>query len=202
MSVDLSSLDRLKTGGKRKSKRKEWRPLELAMLDSDSVLAFDQTLGATGWLDFTVAGDAALVHVSGKFGTESEATGHEGTLDRGVEAWQRFGEILDAVAPVQVAYEAPPVGGRIRAPESSQMAALALRIACQERQIPTHIVYPRSAKWLICGNASADKKEAHAALAEFAERVGISSYRAWITNEAKRDAMLVALYHLSRQEYR
>ena len=98
----------------------------------------------------------------------------------------------------ELAHESPPNPGQVKGGGvGSLMAAQSVRNAAALMGRPIEMLGAQPGKRLVCGNANASKPEAHAALKlhcfpwiEGSERV---------TNEATRDALIVALLWLYRQ---
>lgn len=186
---------------------KEWTPPVPEDFEPGEVLAFDQSLANTGWvhLVFGLNGVFRVVD-AGSFGTdETKARGVTQTLLRAEEHHgivfslmaQKFPAATANQSSLKVAYETPPVGGRMSRPESSLTSAVAIRIAARQYGCSAIQVGSQSAKKMICGNGNAEKKDAHAALSRVAGSGFITGYGA-ITNEAKRDALLVGMTALRR----
>ena len=160
-----------------------------------TVLAFDQSLNATGYVLLRCdRGHLCIEQASQIPMPEISAKGHEANLLKGVALWQRMCAVLTATASgypgAEIAHETPPVGGRMARPESSLLSALSLRIAAATFGWEVTMVGAQKAKRWIAGNANADKKTAHAALAQhFGDLPGYE----YITNEAKCDALMIAL---------
>lgn len=182
--------------------KKAWEPPTLETFGSGNVLAFDQSLTATGWVH--VASYSGVVGIVAS-GTESPKIegfrGYEQDLRRGVYLFTRLHKVLAGhLGPeTLLAHEHPPMGKVKGGGTSSLMSALSLRIVCWEFGREVVMLGAQPAKKLICGNANADKKTAHAALAlHLAQH--IEGYAEHITNEAKRDALMVALLRLHKEK--
>ena len=103
---------------------------------------------------------------AGTIVTETDM-GHEGNLKRACECYDAIKPLLvNAVRPL-VVHETPPVGDGMSRPESSLLAAVAIRIAAHEREIPVHMVAAQRAKRRLTGRANATKPEMKDALARF-----------------------------------
>lgn len=190
---------------KKPSPREEWQPLTINDLGFDIVIAFDQSLSKTAGMCVHREGDEVVVRGIRQFAGHTDTCGDEGNLQKGVAIYHRFIEFLMSMKghhpdeQITVVHEAPPVGGgAIMRPESSLLAAQALRIAADRLDIPVaSMVSPAQHKKVICGNARADKPEAHAALAQLAMTLPIRGYER-VTNADKRDALCVGLTYLAR----
>lgn len=166
-----------------------------------TLIAFDPSLSATGVIVLSSTRNGLTVLEAYKFpNPETGALGNEDNfrkamvLTGNVTAWRR--NCLTDVTNLDFVHEAPPIGGgRVRAPESALLAGLAIRQSMWHHTC-LGMISPASHKNYICGNSKADKKEHHAALAEVAEHLQIQNYEL-ITNEAKRDALSIALTYLA-----
>lgn len=190
----------------RPSARETWRPPTINDLGFDIVIAFDQTLAATAAMCVHRHGDALAVRGVKMLSGHSNATGDEGNLQKGVSLYHDLtyylaGALSHHAEGVTVVHEAPSVGGgTLHRPESSLLAAQALRLACDRIDIPVAPMVSSSAhKKAICGDGRATKNEAHEALAELAESLPIQGYQA-VRNSDKRDALCIAITHLMRSK--
>jgi hypothetical protein len=169
------------------------------------ILAVDQSLSATGMVWLAVGRRELTVYQAWTFRSEAgeDADGHEQNLQRAMDLGNQIDDVIRVVHQdvAHVVHEGPPVGGgRIMRPESSLLAALALRQAAALWEVPiAPMVQPQTHKRIVCGNGNATKKEEHAALAQLAATLPILDYDR-VTNEAIRDALCVALAHLTRKE--
>lgn len=205
MELNLDALHAVRD--KRPSPREEWRPLTVDDLSFGIVIAFDQSLSKTAGMCVHREGAGVVVRGVHQLAGHTDAEGDEGNLQKGVTIYHRLIEFLMSMKghhpheQITVVHEAPPVGGgAIMRPESSLLAALALRIAADRLDIPVApMVSPSQHKKAICGNARADKPEAHAALAQLAVSLPIRGYER-VTNADKRDALCVGLAYLARRQ--
>lgn len=180
------------------------------------VFAFDQSLSACGFVavggqirdgkPFVAISAAQRIAVELNDGS----TGYERELRRALIlrdeiadralglalTWNQFS------ADIEVVHEAPPIGGgRMRSPESSLLAAMAVRMAfTDDRYHLRPMVAPRTHKVFVSGNARATKGEHHAALKQVMADLEIQGAES-ITNEAHRDALSVALTHFTTQPW-
>jgi hypothetical protein len=169
-----------------------------------NILAFDPSLSACGFVALSIDDNGITVHEAIKFPNPIVyATGNEEnylkalTLTSEVRRWRCETGFHKFLWPY--VHEAPPVGGgRIKSPESALLASLAVRFAMEPMEF-RGMITPAAHKKFICGNSKATKQEHHAALAELAKTLPINGYEK-ITNEAKRDALSIALYYL-RNDY-
>lgn len=207
MSIDTTRLESLR--GKLVARRDPWRAPVIedfaAHAGKTRILAVDQSLSATGMVWLAVGKKELTVYGAWTFRSEAGADveGHEENLQRALSLGTQIDWVLWEVHRnvACVVHEGPPVGGgRILRPESSLLAALALRQAATRREVPiAPMVQPQTHKRVVCGNGNATKKEEHAALAQLATTLPILEYQR-VTNEATRDALCVALAHLIRKE--
>lgn len=206
MTLNTSALQQVV--GRKKPSKAAWVPPsieEWAHLPGQSFLAFDQSLAATGFVHLMLQKDGGLFVADAqtfRTTTTEGKGGHEENLERALLQYRVFHSLLAGYhnrGGYVVVHEMVPVGGgKLHNPESSLLAAHSLRVAVAEREmdlVPSVAV--REHRKAVCGNAKADKREAHAALAELAEELDILNYKA-ITNDNTRDAACVALAHLRR----
>lgn len=203
MDLNLDALHAVRD--KKSSPREEWRPLTIDDLGYGIVICFDQSLTKTAGMCVHREGSAVAVRGVKQFAGHTDACGDEGNFQKGTTIYHRFIEFLMSMKghhrdeQITVVHEAPPVGGGVvMRPESSLLAAQALRIAADRLDIPVApMVSPAQHKKAICGNARADKPEAHAALAQLALSLPIRGYEC-VTNADKRDALCIGLTYLAR----
>ncbi len=181
----------------KKGKTAAWEPLRFENLIFSRVLAFDQSLKATGWVVLDVSPERARLLDAGTLVpvTKTNARGHEQDLRRTVELFGQMNDVWSQHPDSLVVHEAPPVATRVGRPTSSLLAAAALRILAAHilpPPIPVPMISAQRAKKVICGDSNADKIQAHRALAEHCAP-WIVGYQHFITNEAKRDALMLAL---------
>jgi hypothetical protein len=202
--IDTSALTNL--GGKRKAPkttRAPWQPLDLATLHPGTYLACDQSLGAAGVVLFEVmqmgSSDVRryVVHMAETF-VGGRTEGYDEVLDSAqmlqlalsiwVNKWVRG---TDWGQPILTVHEGIPTGGgRYLKPELSLVSAMAFRTATAGWTRLPSVRYQDHA-YLICGKrGEKDKKVHHAALKGYFDQIQGSEL---ITNEAKRDALSVAL---------
>jgi hypothetical protein len=190
----------------KKSRTPEWTPLTISQFRSGKVLAFDQSLRGCSVVAMsaktgTYSGHHTLnVFAVKTFKTnEVEADGHEGTLQQYVALEMKIAQWMtqqNFSTDWQVVHETPPVGGGLMArPESSLLAAAAVRTATRGYCLRPMIGRQKHAK-LICGNGNAKKTEHHAALKQSAIDLNISGFEK-VTNEGLRDACSIALAFLT-----
>lgn len=160
------------------------------------LLAFDQSLSDTGWVylhhgtSHTQILDAGNLKAPG-----TKEKGVSGTLVQGESMHFMVRSLMESKVGVsRVAYETPATGPKMMRTEASLVAALGIRIAARERGLQVSQHGAQSGKKFVCGIPNAEKKVAHAALAR---HFGTMEGYELITNEARRDALLVALVALS-----
>lgn len=123
------------------------------------ILSFDQALANTGWVLFEHDPDDGLEPIrTGLLTTDTSDKGHLGSLCR---AQDIHAQVLDLVfrfgVPGVVLHESPPVAGRMSRPESSLLAALAIRMAYGDTTV--EMVSGQRAKAIVAGNPKATKAE-------------------------------------------
>lgn len=186
-----------------KASTKQWRMPEPDDFFHGCVMAFDQSLSATGVVVLVndgVEGLRVLWAGTVRTKTTEGLGGHEENLERALDIRHRYTEVLNNrwIKDMSVVHEMVPVGGPLRSPESSLLAAVALRIAAEDLGCPLEpSVAPKRHRKAICGNANAKKPEAHRALTNLATLLPIGGY-SLVTNEATRDALAIGLTHLLR----
>lgn len=120
------------------------------------IIAFDQSLSDTGWA--LIQGNEILE--VGNIRPKTELTGHAGNLEKAeilhYEACCLF-DRLNGYAYPKLVIELPPVGNRMMRPESSLLAALAVRLAYPIID-GCVMVGAQKAKKRITGTANATKK--------------------------------------------
>lgn len=158
------------------------------------VLAFDQSLGATGWIRLSVvAPERILILAAGMVTTvvDDQHTVTENTYRRTMEVEQAIESTFDTAGSLDlVAMELPPTGARqLKQVTSPLMAGYPIYRAAHRRGIPVEIVQGNKAKKRWTGSTSAKKPMVRAAL--LAKYPGIAQMRP--LNEHTTDAVLLAL---------
>lgn len=206
MTLNLTGLQQV--ADRKRSGKVAWQPPsieEWSHLGEHAILAFDQSLAATGFVHLSVSALGGLF-VADAVTFRTTATegkgGHEENLDRALIQYRSFKSLLSdyrSRGGYTVVHEMVPVGGgKLNRPESSLLAAHSLRTAVAELELElAPSVAVREHRKAVCGNPSADKREAHAVLAQLAEELDILNYKS-ITNDNTRDALCVALACLRR----
>jgi hypothetical protein len=201
MSLDFTGLSDLAADTKRHTKQ-GWQPLTPDDLGHGRVLAFDQSLTATGWVKVIRGYDGVLVVGAGKVRDlySGEKNSIETQLRRGVEVFEQAYVLIDEAthAGYSVIHESPPNPAAVKGGGyGSLLAAQSVRNAAALAQTTIEQLGAQPAKTLICGSAKAQKPEAHAALKDCFPWIEGSHL---ITNEAHRDALLIALLWLRRKK--
>lgn len=206
MTINTDKLEAL--AGRRTAKVKApWVPPTAKDFRHGFVLAFDQSLAATGfvWLAATRNEQDGPLKIEVKdadvlktVDTAEGKGGHEENLRRAEEQYKNFKTLLASFSPSRavavVVREMPPNGGgRLMRPESSLLSALALQLAIRETDFATAPpIAPATWRKLVCGKGNATKEQAHQVLGTWAPSL-VEGYVRYITNEAKRDALCLAL---------
>lgn len=202
MSLDFSGLGDLAKKGPAKIGA-GWVPPTPADFGEGRVLAFDQSLTATGWAKVISEGGTITVTSAGKFSDThaEEKNSIETQLRRGVDVFERAYLLIDQakVSGCSLAHESPPNPAAVKGGGyGSLLAAQSIRIAAALAEMNIEMLGAQPAKRLVCGNANAKKTEAHAALKEHCFLWIRGSEH--VTNEATRDALMVALLWLYRRK--
>lgn len=155
----------------RQTEKPEWALKPLAPRWSGTILAVDQTLGASGWAYIEPDG---TVYDTGTVRGHTDLTGHAGTLDKGTLLFAGFLGLLEVYKPSLVVHETPPVskpGNKMMRPESSLVAANSLRNAAHHYGVPVKMIGSQKAKHRFTGQRDADKKQVRAALVSLDPRL-------------------------------
>lgn len=191
-------LDRFASSRKEPKRKPEWSPPQLIDLAAEiSILALDQSLGATGWAELTVRrGDDGNgspkpfvdINAHGTVKTSSPHVGHLGTLHQmrmlTTELKNRL--LMTSFPWTVLVCEQPPVSGHRK--ESSLLAAAAVELAASGTQV---MVQAQHAKHVFTGDHNATKAMVRDAMATYAPE---TLTRKW--NEHTRDALLLGLTYL------
>lgn len=205
MSLDFSGLTDLAAKGTKA--KQEWQPLTAADLGYGSVLCFDQSLTATGTvlLQHVYPGTNPVVVKAQQWSTDFEGKDVLTSLRRGEHVYRNAITAIHWACDVgidMIVHESPPNPAAVKGGGySSMLAAQALRcavVACEGEGVDVEMLGAQPAKKLVCGNANADKKTAHAALKESVLPWIVNSQQ--ITNEATRDSLMIGLLWLSRRK--
>jgi len=193
---EFGTLARFREGETKKAPAAFVPPTKFAQ---GTILVFDQSVSATGWVVLASAKDLRVL-AAGSFllPAVDYPSGHEGTLRRGVVITQQAEEVLTRYhffGISRVIHEAPPVGGRMARPESSLVAALAVRVAAERFGLPVSCVQNQHSKKVLTGSATVDKKDWHRALGRYS-----IDGKHKVTNEGQRDALCLGLTFLIDEE--
>lgn len=200
MSLDFSGLGDLAQN----RTKAEWEPLRWEDLGHGTVLAFDQSLTATGAILLHNDARGARVYIAEKWSPVDAPKSVLTDLRRGAIVYRSACAMMRRVSGlgnVSVVHESPPNMAALKgkgSPVSSLMAAQALWCAAEEVGVELTMLGAMPAKKLVCGNSKATKPEAHAALKQHCLPWIEDSEK--VTNEAHRDALMVALLKLVRDK--
>lgn len=184
------------------SRKGAWRGPRLEDFAYRDLIAFDQSLTATGVVVVSSTRQGIVIREAHKFPNPAvgEVQGNEEhfrkgiALIRNITHWRHNCET--DISGWEYVHEAPPIGGgRIRHPESALLGGLAVRASMWGHDC-LGMVSPAAHKKYICGNAKADKVEEHQELKAIAHFLDFHGFDL-ITNEAKRDALCIALTYLA-----
>lgn len=182
--------------------KKKWSELDLAALPNCRFIACDPSLAATGLVFIEVHDGEVYVLGAETVGVaKTELVGWADTFQRAhllktalrpiLESW-----VHDFGGGVAV-HEAPPTaGGNMMRIESTILAGYTFEQLAEElgmESVP--LVTPMAHKFLLCGNGRATKKEHHEKVKALLPSIFDGKY---ITNEALRDALSIALYAADR----
>lgn len=208
MTVDTSALTRFasRAGVQAKAAKKEWAPPTLERFHHGNVLAFDQSLSATGAVALSCRPDG--LHVVESTTLRTKRPGAEAGKEGPQEAVQRAYALRWLVRGFLERYaygwvvvnEAPPTGGnKLERPESSLMAAQVIHFEALDF---TYQLAPMIAighhKQVTGGDAKAKKPAHHAVLKAWAPSV-VRGFEK-VTNSDERDALSVGLTYLLENE--
>jgi hypothetical protein len=194
VSVSIDRLEARLAGGRRKSAQETWEPPGFHdFAPGLPVMAFDGSLGNTGWLLLT-AGLGIKVSAKGTIRPETDLDGYRGTWERAAqlrEELERLGHL--AIGASYIAVEAPMVAGGHRT-ESSLVAGLqvwqwAAHRAGVSRRLDVGATHVSK---VLLGDARVGRdKRKNAIKAAVARYIPGSDERTW--NEHERDAAAIAL---------
>lgn len=186
-----------------------WAPPSLDDLSGPdlAVLALDQSLNSTGAVVLArQGGGIRAVYSHTLRGGGTEATGFIHDYRRAIRVERQVATLLsdapdlyDArIQELLVVHETPPAATRKLpgAGASSKAAGQAVWHACARLGIEPVILNAQQGKKFVCGNAKADKAEAHDALKRYVFPWLLGADQ--ITNEHERDAAIIGLLALSK----
>ena len=182
--------------GETRPRQSLWEPP--SRFADDTVLVFDQSLSATGWV--VLEGDQNVLTVLTAGSIRLRAAdfpgGHEGTLLKAMAVADQVDSVVDRLARVvsHVVHEEPPLAvGRMTRPESSLLAALCVRLAAERARLRVSTVQNQHSKKVLTGaSREVTKKQWHAGL----DRLTIVG-RDKATNEGERDALCLGVTYLA-----
>jgi Holliday junction resolvasome RuvABC endonuclease subunit len=127
------------------------------------VLALDQALRHTGLVEVTFDGPSFEVVEHVTITTEDDLAGNTAVLRAGASYFYNMRQELMhrmvlGVAQV-VVFELPPNPNAMYRPESAMMAALCLKILCEQMNFEHHMVQAQAAKTLWAANPRANKTQ-------------------------------------------
>lgn len=188
--------ERAKEAAKGRKQPKVWEAPHWSDFASDvRVVAFDQSLSNTGWVDFQMTSTGVLmVYRRGTIRSNVETKGHIGTMDK-ADSLKRalMGESAPTYARI-VGEVTPVMGHRL---ESSLLAGYVLRqvypdVEFISRQTALALLLPLDQR--------KEKKHSREVLNRYAsaDASGVFSERAMPWNEHQRDALMLGLTYLHR----
>lgn len=149
----------------RATEKAEFGPRRVKVTRPRNVLAVDQTLSTSGWA--LIEPDGKVVE-TGTLRTAPDPTGgHSGNLGRCTTQFLAFAALIRKTLPDVVVHEIPPVtrpGAKMSRPESSLLAAAALRNAAIMQPVEVEMIGAQAAKKRWAGKSNADKRLVHTAL--------------------------------------
>ena len=150
-----------------------------------NVLAFDQALANTGWC--LMRPIYPYVIRTGVIRTDTDI-GHEGNLSRTILVHDAVKALIDTHLDL-VVHETPPVGPGMYRPESSLLAATAIRIAAHDHGVALTMAPAQRAKVRLTGDAQATKADIKAGIKKLWPHLPILG--PW--NEHVRDAIALGI---------
>lgn len=183
----------------KRKRQQEWVAPTLADLAIGSVLAFDQTFSKTGWVFLTSYDDSLHVVAKGVIKEPpTQWSGFEDTLVRALWMSERIAHVVGIYKdsqptcvpqPPAVVHEMPAVKGY--RPESSLLAALAVRQAASAHDLPVFMVSNTHMRRVLTPPGSDPTSKVPV-------RLAVSRYRdtskGW--NQDERDALALGLTFL------
>ena len=188
MTREAAVRERVQAAVKRPSRKKVWEPPSIEdFAPGLKMLAFDQSLSHTGWINFTVSsGGALVIHSRGTMNVAVASKGHTSTMDKAdilntalIRDLHRHGSYDVVVGEVT-----PVMGYRL---ESSLLAGYVLR-----RTYPDVVFVSRQAALalLLPPDKRDEKKHSNEVLRRYAT-VEYPDVPRW--NEHQRDALMLGL---------
>lgn len=134
------------------------------------VLAFDQALRHTGLVEVEFEGGTFEVYEHATITTEDDLAGNTAVLRAGASYFYNMRqELMHRMVlgtPQVVVFELPPNPNAMYRPESAMMAALCLKIICEQLNFEHHMVQAQAAKTLWAANPKANKTQLKRAIME------------------------------------
>lgn len=197
-----------------------WSPLTPDRLRAGVVLAWDQTIRNAGWCLVASDGRGQVeIELAGTCRTKpSGLTGWEGTLSSALEQasnieyvlYRRCADGVGVGRRIEVVHESPPSGGgKVARPDSTLLAAQAVRIAAQKQGRPVTMLANQSMKRLLFDVVDAKKtpgpgqvKVSAITKAMVGDAVAGLDWlvgRELLKNEHERDAAALGLLRLTQE---
>lgn len=198
--------DSLVTLRAKQSPKSVWRPPRPTDLHHGHILAFDQSLSATGAVLLSHIGDEVRVLAARVVSTPAHPdvkSTRENDIRRALMLRHSLNEWVRTLVRdpfMVVAYEAVPEGPYIRHIESSLLSAMAVKLVCQDNDLrlaEQAAVPARTHKKFTSGNLNASKSEHGKAMKKLGAEMPIEDF-GLVTNEATRDALSIALCALRK----
>lgn len=193
------SLSDFRVGGEAPPPSRLVEAMPLTFAKGWTVLCFDQSISATGWVYVESGATGVIVRDCGSIMVPPGdfPKGNAGSLLRTDVMATAVDDVLRRCPTPMVLHEVPPVSNaKMSRPEASLMAAVAIRQVARRAGCTIEMVDNRHSKKVLTGNGNADKKQWHAAL----------SAQPWrhagppVSNEGQRDALALALTWLAEAE--
>lgn len=131
---------------------------------SGRLLMVDQAIAKAGWVIIDFKADQFKEQARGMWKAPEPIKGHKATLEMATQFYHYFIQKVFFYCPDQVVHEMPPVGSAMIRPESSLVAATALRLAAAKFAIPVEMIGAQKAKKRWTGYANAQKSEVREAI--------------------------------------
>jgi hypothetical protein len=158
------------------------------------VLALDQALRHTGMVEVAFDGPSFEVVEHTTFTTEDDLAGNTAVLRAASRYFYDMRQVLMdhiVLGTAQVVvFELPPNPNAMYRPESAMMAALCLRVLCDQLNFEHHMVQAQAAKTLWAANPKANKTQLKRAILEKFPWLKQAMYKA---TEHEWDALSMAL---------
>ncbi len=190
MSIQ-DKLSRFKEGEGSGEKSTLWTPPGLSDMATCYILALDQTLSNTGYVNFRISlfgddGPSVEVIKKGVIKPTTELKSFHGNFEKGNILAEEFSSLLCYTPCKIVLYEMPAVVGHRT--DSSLLAAFAIQREADRHKIPAKMISAQHVRRALGGPGCKDKKALKDALKVYLED---SSSRGW--NEHTRDALGIGL---------